>query len=310
MTSFVRLLIVSVGVIVACGFTNAQTQDPASYFAGADNEAYLDWLNKVSYDRSEFLPSPAGNSTGAALHWTIQDEKIYLAVAAKATAWVGFGIAESGGMFGADTIIYTASTDSLMDGHILDKRLVLPDDCQDWTLVNSTSDGGFLIFEAVRALDTGDSQDRPVLQDGHPAVVASRVIVAWSDSTSTLNHGPDNRASTSLRFYGNGEDSFASTMAADAEGFFDLTTIDYPVKEQDTEYAYTCFTNADLVAKGMPADTELHAIGFEPLIDPGASKYIHHFILYGTLDANETFANCSEFRFMEMNFLWAPGEGT
>jgi len=91
--------IVVVSAVFASGFATAQSQDPATYFGGTENGAYLDWLQfqGTSYKRTEFLPSPAGNSTGAAIHWTIQDDEIFLAVAAKATGWVGFGIAESGG---------------------------------------------------------------------------------------------------------------------------------------------------------------------------------------------------------------------
>lgn len=212
-------------------------------------------------------------------------------------------------MYGSDTVIYTASTDSLVDGHILDERLVFPDDCQDWTLLNSTNDGGFLIFEAVRLLDTGDSQDRPVVQDGEPFSVPSRVITAWSDSDSSLNHGPNSRAATSLRFYGDGENEFDVVMSKESEGFIQLQKTDYPVKEQDTEYAYTCFSYADMIAKGMPADTPLHAIGMEPIIDPRGKKYVHHFILYATTDGDANVTNCNEAFFFEIAYVWAPGEG-
>lgn len=94
MKSLVRLLIT---LFLVGGLVDAQKEDPTSFFGGIENEAYLEWLQKASYERTEFLPSPAGNSTGAALHWTIHGEKIFLAVAAKATGWLGFGIGESGG---------------------------------------------------------------------------------------------------------------------------------------------------------------------------------------------------------------------
>jgi hypothetical protein len=64
-------------------------------------------------------------------------------------------------MRGADIIMYSAETDKLVDSYVLDD-LVTPmsDDCQSWTLVNSIAQDGFIIFEATRALNTGDSQDR------------------------------------------------------------------------------------------------------------------------------------------------------
>ena len=306
----IHLFVALVITIFVRGFAKAQSQDPVTFFNGTDNEVYLAWLQGASYNRSEFLPSPEGNSTGAAIHWTIQDDQIFLALAAKATGWVSFGIAESGGMFGADVVIFMASTDSLIDGYILDERLVVPDDCQSWTLLNSTTDGGFLIFEAVRLLDTGDAQDHSIPQDGSPSSVPSRVIAAWSDSPSLAYHGPNNRASTALRFYGTEDDGFEIAMANEAEGFLDLKAEDYPIKAIDTEYAYICFSLADLIAQGMPENAELHTIGFEPIVDPAAEKYVHHFILQASTEGNATAgSNCSDIDFIDMAYLWAPGEG-
>lgn len=304
LSSTTSVLMLLVGFVHVSG---AQP-DPETYFGGTDNEVYSEWLASTSYERTTFLPSPAGNTTGTALHWTIRDELLFLAVAAKATAWVGFGIGESGGMKGADTVIYTASTDSLMDGHILDERMVIPDECQSWTLLNSVNDGGFLIFEASRLLNTGDTQDHPIVQDGDPSSVPSRVITAWSDSESDLSHGPNNRVATSLRFYGTGEDGFAAEMSRDAEGFLELRANDYPIKEQDTEYAYFCFSYADLIIQGMPNNTSLHSIGFQPIVDPRATKYVHHFVLYASSN-DETIEDCTETFFLELAYAWGPGEG-
>lgn len=309
MTSPVWLLAV-VGILSLCGcLAEAQSQDPATFFGGVENEAYLEWLNDVSYKRSEFIPSPAGNETGAAIHWTIKDDQIFLAMTAKATGWISFGIAESGGMSGADVVTYLAQTDSLVDGYIEDDRMVKTDDCQSWTLLNTTTDGGFLIFEAVRALDTGDTQDRPIVQDGNPSSIASRVIAAWSDSPSMNIHGPNNRALTSLRFYDLEGDDFARVMSNEAEGFIDLKAVNHSIKVQDTEYAYFCFTYADLVAQGLPLGAELHTIGMEPLIDASSRKHVHHFVLYASSEGDLDSTNCSNTLFAEIAYGWAPGEG-
>lgn len=214
-------------------------------------------------------------------------------------------------MYGADTVVYLADSDSLVDGYILDEREVLLDDCQSWTLVNSTNKGDFLIFEAKRLLDTADTQDRPIPQDGELTTPASRVIAAWSDLPSIQNHGPNNRASTILRFHASPEgNDFEATMTNEAEGFIDIMAKNYPIKPIDTEYAYFCLSLADMIAQGMPADTELHTIGFEPIIDPRAAKHVHHFILQASFDGNATTgSNCSAVDYIDMAYLWAPGEG-
>lgn len=70
--------------------------DPSSYFDSVDNTVYLDWvtLNVTNYDASVYLPSPANEEMGVALHWKLDGDSILLAVAARATGWVGFGIGE------------------------------------------------------------------------------------------------------------------------------------------------------------------------------------------------------------------------
>ena len=75
-----------------------KADDPTSYFNASDNAAYLSWLlsSSAAYDASFFLPSSAAPESGVALHWTLDNDRIMLAVAARATGWVGFGISEAG----------------------------------------------------------------------------------------------------------------------------------------------------------------------------------------------------------------------
>ena len=74
--------------------------DPPSYFGGVNHQSYLEWIgdNNIAekYNSSVFIPSREG-SLGAAVHWTVDDEYFYVAVAARATGWVGFGLSEGGG---------------------------------------------------------------------------------------------------------------------------------------------------------------------------------------------------------------------
>jgi len=74
--------------------------DPPSYFGGSDHQSYLDWISDfeiaVKYNSSVFLPSRQ-DSFGAAVHWSADDDFFYVAVAARATGWIGFGLSEAGG---------------------------------------------------------------------------------------------------------------------------------------------------------------------------------------------------------------------
>lgn len=82
------------------------SNDPPSYFGGTDHEAYLDWVNKneieTKYDNSVYVPS-IDRSSGAAIHWSVDDEYIHVAVAARCSGWIGFGISEAGGKLGGKT---------------------------------------------------------------------------------------------------------------------------------------------------------------------------------------------------------------
>jgi hypothetical protein len=67
----------------------------ATYFGTAANTTneYTTWLEKSAspYKRHVFLAALNDTTHGMAVHWTIQDGEIQLAVAAKTTGWLGFG---------------------------------------------------------------------------------------------------------------------------------------------------------------------------------------------------------------------------
>ena len=57
-------------------------------------------------------------------------------------------------------------TGSVTDAHSLVAGAPVTDECtQDWTLLSADIDGESLVFEAERALDTGDAQDRVFVDD-------------------------------------------------------------------------------------------------------------------------------------------------
>jgi hypothetical protein len=79
-------------------------------------------------------------------------------------------------MQGADILLFEATRpDTLIDSYNLEDRGPLSDVYQDWNLTSSATDGGFLIFEANRAFDTGDAQDRVIIPDAEEAVPEARM---------------------------------------------------------------------------------------------------------------------------------------
>jgi hypothetical protein len=73
--------------------------DPSTFFGGVDNEAYLEWVSGVQsqgYNAAYFQANTADETMGAAVHWKVDtgNQELLLAVAARATGWLGFGMAE------------------------------------------------------------------------------------------------------------------------------------------------------------------------------------------------------------------------
>jgi hypothetical protein len=289
------------------------------HFGGVSPQGYHAWYNangiSVKYSNYVYMPGsdPAAPHNGVAVHWNIDGDYVNIAVAARATGWVGFGLAEAGGMIGADMVLFTASNpDSVVDAYTDDERNPKVDDCSgDWELMDSNVDldNGFIMFEARRLLDTEDPQDRAIVNDASTLVPPHRVIAAWGDSEAVGYHGL-NRARGAIRFFGLGNDlaTFRTEMARSSEATFEVRSMNHEIAAMETEYAYTCLGRDELIdAHGLP-DTEdqLYIIGFEPILSPETEAYVHHFIVYASSEGNCTEAEDS---FGEIAYVWAPGEG-
>jgi hypothetical protein len=304
--------------------TSAVATDAASFFSDdADNnkDPYITWLsdNASKYDHHTFLSTKAPDNTnhGMAVFWRVVDgDDIQFAFATMATGWVALGIAEAGGMLGADIVTLTADkSDEIIDGYILDERKVYTDDnSQDWTLISSTVDNGWIIVEVRRKLDTGDTQDHAIKNDIDFWVPPTRLIAAWGDSESVSYHG-ENRASTSVRIFadptvassGSMTESEALTKEIEksADGFFDVTEDSYEIPSEETKYKYVCKTYDELKEQ-FGNETDVTMVGATPIITEETREFVHHFVVMTTVscDRGEIFAN---FLQREQIFLWAPG---
>eukprot|EP00429_Kryptoperidinium_foliaceum_P006414 CAMPEP_0176006552 /NCGR_PEP_ID=MMETSP0120_2-20121206/2780_1 /TAXON_ID=160619 /ORGANISM="Kryptoperidinium foliaceum, Strain CCMP 1326" /LENGTH=595 /DNA_ID=CAMNT_0017339293 /DNA_START=320 /DNA_END=2107 /DNA_ORIENTATION=- len=292
-----------------------ETATACDHFQGAEASSYHDWINdkkiEARYTAVTFLPGsdPDHPENGAAVHWKVDEEYVHLAVAVRATGWMGFGIAEAGGMLGTDMALFEAGRpDRIIDAYTTDVRMPQTDDCpSDWDLVSSIIDeeGGFMMIEFKRLLDTGDPQDKKIVDDSATLIPPHRVIAAWGDETEVSYHGM-NRARGAIRFYGTGDDkaTFDKAMAEQAEGSFIAASFEHEIAADETEYFRTCFSRDDLIAQGVPDTTDLlHIVGFEPLIQEGNDAYVHHFIIF----AGSTSGSCED-RINNFVYVWAPGE--
>lgn len=226
------------------------------------------------------------------------------------------GISEAGGMKGADVILFKADTRELIDSHVLGSNAMpIKDDCQSWQLRSSFVGHEFIIFEASRAIDSGDTQDRPFHNDAEAFLPATRVIGAWGDSATPTFHGKS-KAKGALRFHGEQAaaggvlEDFRHTMQSQAEGSFKIGATDYAVPYWTrTTYGEFCMSSADLISSGVPLDgAPLHLLGIEPHIDPRAASYVHHFLVYGSsVDCASGDDGDGGPTLRELIFGWSPG---
>jgi hypothetical protein len=114
------------------------------------------------------------------------------AAQATATGWVGFGLAETSGMAGADIVYYEAAGNRLVDAHALQYGKPAPDPCQDWKLVAARQENSKLIVDISRKLISGDTMDRNLTYDAAP-MFPTPVIAAWGDSAQINYHCPSCR---------------------------------------------------------------------------------------------------------------------
>lgn len=220
------------------------------------------------------------------LHWNMPTDMISIVIEADTTGWVGFGLAEAGGMAGAD--IVTASVDdttgvaSVTDRFSLGEAYPSPDTCQDWEVINGAQENGKTFIEIRRKLATNDTQDMPILNNG----IQTRILVAMSagGSDSFGYHGDTNRLYTSLNF-------FASDVNADPLAFiktdpdvqyFDVLN-NYTIPPENTKYHKTCHNLTEAAA----VNNDIYIIGMEHIITPASKEYVHHLIVGSTSKQRE-----------------------
>jgi DOMON domain len=256
---------------------------PNEYFAGTDHDAYIAWYQNVAapkYTGSAFVyessqnkrSTPSEQREGVAIHWYVDESYVYVAVAARAQdGWLALGLAEAGGMKGADMVVYeTSKPNVLLDAHVLTERVPIMDVCQDWSFVNAVNEDGFLIFEGKRLLDTGDGQDHAIVDDTETFIPAQRIIAAWGNTTSTMTyHGPNNRVRGAIRIYGTTDEvtQFQSVIAG-ADGYFDLIVNNHTLENVTTKYVEFCFNwDTDIVPQLVHNDTNIYVVAVETLLD-------------------------------------------
>ena len=154
-------------------------------------------------------------------------------------------------MPGADIVVFTASDGMLTDLYATAYEKPQEDASQDWTLVDSSTEDGFIIWEAPRKLHTGDSQDRVVLDDSQQGMSPAPIIAAHGDSESLAFHGK-NSFKGMVQFFGEEEESdateqFLTDMAAEQATWKEIKAPStYIMPSRPTTYASFCMTASEM----------------------------------------------------------------
>lgn len=181
------------------------------------------------------------------------------------------------------TVLYSGTTpvitDHWVDWYPFDPSTKQPspslstDAVQSYSLVCASKTSTKLFAIVSRLLDTGDGQDRVILNKSLP------VVFAWGLNAPVQYHGV-NRGSSSINFLG--VDSFA--YPSDANGFmskvysagFTLTTT------SATQYICQAF---DL------GTTSRHVIAAEVILSGAAASYAHHMLLHACGSSTSSLVN-------------------
>ena len=295
-----------------------------------DNPAFVTFETAVQdkYQHRHCFGEKAGKDV--CMFWKINGEDLELAVATQATGWLGFGLAESGGMIGADIFYYEAETDTLTDAYATAYAKPVPDDCDsDWKLVDKTVDveNNFMAVEIVRALDTGDPQDRPLVEDSDLTIPPSAVIAAWGDDSGMEYHG-GNKARSLVRFYVEGPKSpgvesvaraseitdvlykqgsmATQLLEASSDGNILVHEDNYEIPAIETYYHYACFNVSDyFTAEQLEQGVHMIGMDYVPSVDISGvdnSKYLHHMV------GMASFSPCTEQRMSnQILYSWTRG---
>jgi hypothetical protein len=258
---------------------------------------YVTWekTNGTNYDHSIYV----GVGNEVVVHWKISNGKIYLAAGVEASGWLALGISESGGMPGSDIFLFESATGKLTDHYAQAYAKPTLDDCQNWNLTSSLKTSGFVLFEAFRDLDTGDTQDRAIKDDSNLGSAPHKLIAAWGDQEQMGYHA-NNRAKSEIRFF---PSNSSWNKANDDIHEVYLQVKNYKIPEDETTYEDFFFSLNEIDPNGvLSGGASVHLINTAYIPDDESFSKVHHILLYGYTEEIPTQSSG-----LHLFTIWAAG---
>lgn len=113
--------------------------------------------------------------------------------------------------------------------------------------------------EVKRLLNTGDSQDRPIVE-------GLRKVIAAYGITDILQYHETNRRATAVDFFGGSE--YSQPLPANVTSVV-YSMGNWSLRPIPTDYVCRVFD--------FPVDKDRHIIKLEAVIDPATAAFVHHF---------------------------------
>ncbi|XP_059144068.1 DBH-like monooxygenase protein 1 [Physella acuta] len=208
------------------------------------------------------------------LYWNFNSSHIIFKTVVKTNGFIGFGISPNGGMSNADVVIgwVKDGVPHFADRHAQGHVMPAVDTQQDWHLVEAVEVGETTSLVFIRELNTCDPQDLPITNS------TTRIIFSYHPSDpagddSIQYHGSHRRGTKSVLLLTPPASVKDRDPLPDDVISFEFLNHNVSVPARDTYY--------HCVAWKLPKLTEKHhLIRYEPVIQQGHEKLLHHMILY------------------------------
>jgi hypothetical protein len=226
------------------------------------------------------------------LRWQPRHREILFRVEARTKGYVAIGFSPDGGKEHADIVMGWVDDRSLravlLDCHgVPDSQGSVPikDEIDNYTLMRGTQNDTHTVIEFRRVLDTCDPNDY--------VLTADTVVVIWAyhDQDPRLGaemiyHG-DKRGAQSLHLLG--PPPIPKARGANIRNW-DVTLQNFEFKD-NMNTMYWC-----KIFKAPTLQHKHHIVGYEPLIGPNHTSFVHHMILHECeLDYRDDFAKWERF---------------
>ncbi|KAL5011591.1 hypothetical protein ScPMuIL_010142 [Solemya velum] len=205
------------------------------------------------------------------LHWGYDEDNVTFEVHVSTTGYVGFGISRYGGMYPADVIIggVLHGNAYFADFYTEDNAMPIMDKKQDWYLLFASENSTKSVLRFTRALNTCDEHDRQIDKEYVNIIYAFGKEDA-ADWNSLPYHGAHTRGHKRISLL---EPGRKMVLPADVKTH-DIGNDRVEVPTMST--SYNC-----RIVKPPPTDSPHHVIAFEPMIEEGNERHVHHIMLYG-----------------------------